>query len=234
MKAYQYLWIFSVCYNSEATAAADVATEKEPHYFYSTLLFPNERRMSPENESFYTKSPFSDDERECRNQKTSYVYFKNLCGATDLQKFLQSSKEEYTCADRCGWGSTFGIKRECACDDKCEIYGDCCRDFSAVCPELHSQASVVYSHLKGAFAACEEASMVLLGMIKSPFSENVSDDKVSDQIESTVPQSSSMSMVITKSYLTDTHILNVVSMESLDIWWHNNFKWYRRLFRSLI
>ncbi|KAK3724307.1 hypothetical protein RRG08_043304 [Elysia crispata] len=107
------------------------------------------------------------------------------------------------------------------------------RTFSAVCPELHSQASVVYSHLKGAFAVCEEASMVLLGMIKSPFSENVSDDKVSDQTESTVPQSSSMSMVITTSHLTDTHILNVVSMDSLDIWCHNNFKWYLTTFQVI-
>ncbi|GFO37096.1 hypothetical protein PoB_006360100 [Plakobranchus ocellatus] len=72
--------------------------------------------------------------KSCQDTLTEFAYREGLCGAANPYEYLESSKEIYTCAGRCGHSPTYGkYNSECACDERCIAYKDCCRDIVKEC-----------------------------------------------------------------------------------------------------
>ncbi|KAK3720254.1 hypothetical protein RRG08_007876 [Elysia crispata] len=86
---------------------------------------------------------------ECRNTATNFVYQNDLCGAKDPQSYLNLKKSFYSCAYRCGESPLFSDRGtdECACDEICIVYGDCCRDMPIVCRETYDIGKAEYAYL---------------------------------------------------------------------------------------
>ncbi|RUS80401.1 hypothetical protein EGW08_011837 [Elysia chlorotica] len=88
--------------------------------------------------------------RECFQTATHFVYQHNLCGANDSLSYLDSNKHLYSCENRCGEKARYSDvdADQCSCDSICEVFGDCCRDKSLVCPKAYD------AHLRKATTAC--------------------------------------------------------------------------------
>ncbi|GFO34725.1 hypothetical protein PoB_006123000 [Plakobranchus ocellatus] len=85
---------------------------------------------------------------QCEQKAFEYVYKENLCKAPDPATYLIVAKAQYSCKDRCGIVSEYGRDfYECACDEVCIPYKDCCKDFSIACPTVHAKGQVIYSEL---------------------------------------------------------------------------------------
>ena len=158
--ALTFSWIFSF-YIAFASTSALVGS--------TTMLFSPPKVIDLTNNS---KKPLNEstDERssmdkveECYNNMTSYMYKGAFCDDPDVKNFFQESpREGYTCAQRCGIAPKIGTLQECACDEICIVYGDCCKDFLSVCPEVHARGRVVYSHLTGVSVRCEDERLTVV------------------------------------------------------------------------
>ncbi|GFN86403.1 hypothetical protein PoB_001290900 [Plakobranchus ocellatus] len=94
--------------------------------------------------------PYREDDPECQKIAFDYVYRENICGAPDPDTYMATYKSRYTCENRCGDASSYGKNLlNCACDEKCVAFGDCCRDISITCPETYARGQTKYSFLKG-------------------------------------------------------------------------------------
>ncbi|RUS80999.1 hypothetical protein EGW08_011237 [Elysia chlorotica] len=190
------------------------------------------------NQSFKPPSVTLYNEEQCRDQITTFVYSDSLCGVSDLQTFLKSSRKEYTCADRCGREATSGKTRECACDMKCELYSDCCRDFSDVCPEVHAQARLVYSHLMELRVTpfCKETSAVLT-IPQSTDLEAENKDINTEGVSST-PRFSTTSPAGTETssetkFTDQTPTVTPLREKTPITWWDDSPKWHYATFKII-
>ncbi|GFN84258.1 hypothetical protein PoB_001076400 [Plakobranchus ocellatus] len=87
---------------------------------------------------------------QCEQMAHEYVYKENLCKAPDPATYLIVAKAQYSCKDRCGIVPEYGRDfYECACDEVCIPYKDCCKDFSIACPTVHATGQAIYSELAG-------------------------------------------------------------------------------------
>ncbi|GFO07253.1 hypothetical protein PoB_003375800 [Plakobranchus ocellatus] len=101
-------------------------------------------------------------ETECQNVLTSYAYETNACGAPDVDTFLQVAKINYTCSDRCGKTLDSGPFIGCACDERCIIYMDCCRDMSKICPHTYARGKYLYSQVEGLGSECVDSTFAVV------------------------------------------------------------------------
>ncbi|GFO07256.1 hypothetical protein PoB_003376100 [Plakobranchus ocellatus] len=97
-------------------------------------------------------------ETECQNVLTSFAYGANVCGAPDVDTFLEVAKINYTCSDRCGKTLEFGPFIGCACDERCVIYMDCCRDMPKICPHTYARGKNLYSQVEGLGSECVDST----------------------------------------------------------------------------
>ncbi|GFO07258.1 hypothetical protein PoB_003376300 [Plakobranchus ocellatus] len=97
-------------------------------------------------------------ETECQNVLTSFAYEKNACGAPDVDTFLEIAKINYTCSDRCNKTLEFGPFIGCACDERCVIYMDCCRDMPKICPHTYARGKNLYSQVEGLGSECVDST----------------------------------------------------------------------------
>ncbi|GFO05750.1 hypothetical protein PoB_003225500 [Plakobranchus ocellatus] len=100
-------------------------------------------------------------ETECQIVLTHYAYEKNACGAPDVDAFLEVAKINYTCSDRCGKTLEFGPSIGCACDERCVIYMDCCRDMSKICPHTYARGKYLYSQVEGLESGCVDSTFAV-------------------------------------------------------------------------
>ena len=112
----------------------------------------------------YLTIPYSTYSSECRNLATDFVYQNNLCDARDPQGYLDSKKAFYSCEHRCGHKQPYSerSREQCACDEICVVYDDCCRDMSVVCPQTYTRGKVQYEHLGLGNSFCSESSNILV------------------------------------------------------------------------
>ncbi|GFO19994.1 hypothetical protein PoB_004649900 [Plakobranchus ocellatus] len=102
----------------------------------------------------------SNNQTECQNILTQYAYENNACGAADVDAFLEVAKINYTCSDRCGKTLEFGPFIGCACDERCVIYRDCCRDMPKICPQTYARGKNFYSPVEGLESHCIDSTFV--------------------------------------------------------------------------
>ncbi|GFO36026.1 hypothetical protein PoB_006253100 [Plakobranchus ocellatus] len=101
-------------------------------------------------------------EMECQNVLTQFAYEKNACGAPDVNAFLEVAKINYTCSDRCGKTLELGPSIGCACDERCIIYMDCCRDMPKICPHTYARGKNLYSQIEGLESLCADSTFAVV------------------------------------------------------------------------
>ncbi|GFN83586.1 vitronectin [Plakobranchus ocellatus] len=120
-------------------------------------------RLTPRTDNAITKNNISHpriDENRCQDMFTRFAYDQNLCGASDVNHYIVSKKAQFSCANRCG--QTRKLSEDCACDNLCVVYQDCCRDMRQECADLHNRSVTVFSHVTGARLVCTGSSFVYL------------------------------------------------------------------------
>ena len=110
---------------------------------------------------------------ECRNIATNFVFQNDLCGAKDPQSYLNLKKSFYSCANRCGENPPYSDRgrEECACDEVCFAYDDCCRDMPTVCPEIYNRGKAAYAYLGTQNSYCTTGNVLASAPCKAIESE---------------------------------------------------------------
>ncbi|GFO07377.1 hypothetical protein PoB_003388200 [Plakobranchus ocellatus] len=83
----------------------------------------------------------------CSKLAAAVAHQKQFCKSQTANAYMELAKAQFTCEDRCGDTPVFGKDLlNCACDEVCIVYGDCCQDISSVCPQIHATGKARYAH----------------------------------------------------------------------------------------
>ncbi|RUS83761.1 hypothetical protein EGW08_008467 [Elysia chlorotica] len=131
--------IFVVCVRS-SQAVKDAGTNG---YGFTTDTLKDSERESSERMA------------ECVKNLTSFVESRGLCSS------LEDTSESVlnSCANRCDQPKDNGNFLQCACDDKCLAYKDCCEDMDRECPETYQRGRNTYGRF-GVNLVCKEWALI--------------------------------------------------------------------------
>ena len=120
--------------------------------------------LAPSSSDYtYFTLPYLRNGCECRNIATDFVYQNNLCDAHDPKSYLGSKRAFYSCAHQCSHKHPYSerSREQCACDDICVVYDDCCRDMSVACPQTYTRGKVWYRHFEADSSFCDRRNFLV-------------------------------------------------------------------------
>ena len=129
----------------------------------------NTNIKEPENNTNNTISSI-ESEQKCESLLTQTAYSLDLCDAADAESYMKYHKSQFTCENRCDQMPRYldVTTRDCACDERCVVYRDCCLDIAKVCSDTHRRGEETYSHLKGAHSACIRTFYSVISSRRTP------------------------------------------------------------------
>ncbi|GFO28525.1 hypothetical protein PoB_005503000 [Plakobranchus ocellatus] len=100
----------------------------------------------------------------CEKLAVAVAHQKYLCKSQTASAYMELAKAQHTCEDRCGDTPIFrNDLLNCACDEICIVYGDCCRDISIVCPQIHGIGKARYADvMKKVTSSCHANNFAVL------------------------------------------------------------------------
>ena len=103
-------------------------------------------------------------EEECQDTFMHFVNREHMCDPphTGTHKPSQAFN---SCAHRCGLRKEHedGTYFNCACDDKCVIYKDCCVDMRSQCPDIYAKGNETFGALAQMDITCRDSVLTIRG-----------------------------------------------------------------------